>query len=226
MLHVAKENEDLLQIERAWIILLQTAFPCGLNDNIFGFGSISSGILPTQKGVNPYYGMHVPRVKSKRNTKKRRSKKFNDEFQHIISTAQLDSLVNVKAFLGTLYIQSRKTLLHTYTQTQASDISNINKSLFFGYINHRSFIKINAIKPPKIYTVFKFPGRGLETINFCRLINNTRAKRLLFSDNCVGNVNKTRPLIMVNFKYGKPISRILTNHVNTVMTINKKYLLN
>ena len=88
------ENDDKrtrLNKELFWIKLLMTPYPFGLNDQVIGYGNISSEILPFDKSSHPYYGFKIIRFKQKRSKRKKRHNLIHGGNQIDIS-AIIDSI--------------------------------------------------------------------------------------------------------------------------------------
>ena len=177
ILQTCNYKYELKIAELFWITTLQTVYPCGLNDEIKGYGKISDYMFKLKGKIIPYFGQKLPRQQRAHGRRRRNSK--------VMDTAYVDQwLLNdimkpesIRKLVNSLHAQSKKTLLYTFAKIiPRSKQTNLIKGILASYLEYRNYNwqQVNK-KKHKEYLSIPFPGKNYN-VNVKRIITNRQVK--------------------------------------------------
>lgn len=206
VLEHAKESKkeaikaELRQLERNWILALNTAFPFGMNNNIKELGNISQ-IVENSKLLTsklPYFRITTIKNRKRSKTKKRRNKAINKEFFNTLDAyVTTNKHRQIYSFLRSV---NKNTLKYAIKLMETCKLKPETHLTVIGY--YLGFHSTTASKvtndkdQPKI--IINYPSSIIASIGLERKIYNY-AKNMLGSCPISNNIGK--PTIV--YKYGK-----------------------
>ncbi|MCP4585891.1 GIY-YIG nuclease family protein, partial [Pseudoalteromonas sp.] len=223
---VVTDKKDLCIRELFWIKLLNTAYPCGLNDSIAGFGNISEGADPLIKKEQPYFTMRYSTKVRTNNAKKRRaSHKLNNQVIDDLSMVLANSSYGyVNQIIVYLRKQSQKTLrmCHAYTSRTDGSCDPILKlmltAFLAGYYSHKLGPN-KAKKLPVDRFIMKFSSSVIDDLKINSIFKMSQVKRV----NPVPVTSRRR--VEVVFTYERPFSTLVFNYSKELRRISDSSML-
>ena len=203
----AEAKKRRLQAELSWITKLQTAYPLGLNDQIYGQGNISS----SSTNINVF--SIRPNTKRKhRSHGKRRNKKLRKRAR--VHRTLTDLLIIARN-------GGRHELLHALSSIPAVQLKSILDDAQVAFLRNTDWFRLNiivAFAQNKLYPVIKnippkrrfikipFINKGFDLLNISNIFRDHRVQTAI--PQYFENVEP--PLIC--YKYKKPIRNFVFNY--------------
>ena len=225
------ENDDKrtrLNKELFWIKLLMTPYPFGLNDQVIGYGNISSEILPFDKSSHPYYGFKIIRFKQKRSKRKKRHNVIHDGNQ-IDTSAIIDSISKQRTHQlhCTLKNLSNRKINNLFlflrNKQLVEELDNETHLKIVGFLAKFYWFNNDKMRQKNVHTAHNFNltywGSYMESANIPKVIYET-------IKSYIPNYQRNILNIRVTFKYTDPISTRILNYSKFLRNLSSQEINN
>lgn len=209
------ENERR-QSEKKWMLLLNTVYPLGLNDQVTGYGNVVDKVNTNKlHSHNPYFSIKVPRRPRQRgHVKHHKLTNVHDTAKKNVIEIEQKGLIAAYQILRQL---PKKVCRSAYERmSEYTDNKHLQLILcsFFIRAGYQQKPKQNTIQPTRI--IVPFVCKSLDKIEFEQIFKMRHVKRLLpteVSEN-VQIVYKYQPSIITKVaNYSTILSRMSVNEM-------------
>jgi GIY-YIG catalytic domain len=214
---IVDKEHDIVERELYWIKLLNAAYPYGLNDSIHGYGNISEGLNPLEKGGQPYFATPSSFRKRKNVHKRRNNRRLQIDAVDKIAAMPLATAQNIRVFINYLHSLNQQTLrfLNQYLRYGACTYEEKRILMVTGFLagyftSDKRSRKVN--KHDLFY--LHFSGAVLDTVNVSSIFGASSARLL----NPIPQDMQRK--IRVVYTYDPPISKFVFNYAKTLKTID------
>lgn len=220
ILQKVNNTDALLDCEKFWTLIINSAHPYGLNDRVEGYGFATINGNNAKRKI-PYFQEKVTRYHRSHGARKNKPKKSmsNDELDDVLSlTTDNQRSVLYKTLRG----MNRKSLKQLHRRIDNANYLNPDeKALFTDYINVHAPTKPMLKKPTKRGPIIKidFANKGIDLINPSTILKD---KRIItqFPLNKQEEIRNAR----VVYQYEHQAGLTICNHNKITKDLTKKDL--